>query len=108
MTRKTLKAAVVLCFGVSLATLVQAGDYDPAAVEAQKGGGCKDIAIRWFAYPVATLPDGSTVPSAISGDGGWYTGGSIHKCGSSRTNDATIKLTKSRRLTLVLPSPVGG
>lgn len=79
-----------------------------AALEAQKGGGCRDIATRWYIYPVATLPDQSTIPAAISGDGGWYTGGSIHRCGTSPTNDATIKLSKSRRVTFAFPVPVSG
>ena len=81
-----------------------------SAVSAQKGG-CRDIATRWFIYPVATLQDLSTVPAAIKGDGDWYSSGSgtsntvIHVCGSNPSYDSTLLMTSRRTLTVSFPTP---
>ncbi len=77
-------------------------------LEAQKPSKCVGVDTRWYIYPTATLPDGSTTPAAIRGDGNWYTGGAIQMCGTSPTYDSTIKLAKSRRITLAFPAPVSG
>jgi len=82
---------------------------------AAQSGGCKDPATRWFFYPQATMPDGtSTVNSTIKGDGGWYTNGAlginavIHICGSNPTDDSTIVLGSRRKLTFEFPAPIPG
>jgi hypothetical protein len=75
---------------------------------------CKDIPIRWFIYPVATLEDGSTVPSAITGDGNWYAASNgtsntvIHVCGDIPTRDATMALSSKRKISVSFGSPVTG
>ena len=92
---------------VVLATIL--GQWNVAL--AQKGG-CKDVAIRWFIYPVATLQDGeTTITSAIQGDNNWYSASSgtsntvIYVCG---TKDATMLMGRSRKLSLSFPAPVAG
>lgn len=83
--------------------------YGAVAVQAQKGGGgCKDVPVRWYIYPVATLSDGSTTAAAIQGDGNWYPNGSIHRCGANPTYDATMVVQKSRRVSFTFGAPVSG
>jgi hypothetical protein len=81
------------------------------AVFAQKNR-CKDVAVRWFIYPAATLQDGVTgITSAIQGDGNWYSTSSgtsntqIYVCG---TKDATLLMGQSRTLNLTFPAPAAG
>lgn len=75
---------------------------------------CKDVPIRWFIYPVATLSDDSTVPSAITGDGNWYSAASgtsntvIHVCGDNPTRDATVALSSKRTIGLTFGAPITG
>lgn len=77
-------------------------------------GGCTDVPIRWYVYPVASLADGSTIPAAIRGDGNWYSDASgasnsvIHRCGTNPTHDATMAVAKSRRVTFAFSSAVSG
>jgi hypothetical protein len=103
-----------LAIGLGGAGLAIAMVCGAAIVEAQKGGGCKDVPIRWFIFPVATLDDGSTVPAAIQGDGNWYSGSSgaanavIHRCGSDPTYDATMAVGKSRRVQFAFGAAVSG
>jgi hypothetical protein len=90
--------------------LFAGGAVSPAS--AQKN--CTDIPIRWFIYPVATLQDGSTVASAITGDGNWYAATSgtsntvIHVCGDNPTRDATVALGSKRKIGLSFPAPITG
>jgi hypothetical protein len=78
---------------------------------AQGGGKCTNPTFRAFIYPTATLPDGiNTVPSAILGDGNWYTNGNdvdaaIQVC--SGTYDAVLNvLVSKRKLTFKFPAPI--
>ena len=90
-----------------------AGEWTMAL--AQKGGGCRDVETRWFIYPVATLQDGTTVPSAIQGDGNWYSSGAggtsntvIHICGADPTYDSTMAMSSKRKLSVSFLAPVSG
>jgi len=73
---------------------------------------CTEQPLRFFIYPVTTLQDGTTtVPSAIKGDGNWYTDGGgmvarINIC--SETYDATLTLSTKRKLTVTFPAPIAG
>lgn len=86
---------------------------DGGGAWAQKSN-CKDVPIRWFVYPVATMQDGTTVPANIAGDGDWYASGSgasnslIHVCGANPTRDATATLSSKRELIVSFPAPVPG
>ncbi len=103
-------AVVKVCAGAAAGVLA-AGLWSGAW--AQKGK-CEGIPPRWFIYPVATMLDGSTVQSAISGDGNWYSASSgtsntvIHWCGENASNDATVLMSRKRKLTVALPAPVTG
>ena len=48
-----------LAIGLGGAGLAVAMVCGVAIVEAQKPGACKDVPIRWFIFPVATLADGT-------------------------------------------------
>lgn len=91
--------------------LLAGGAASPAL--AQKNT-CKDVPIRWFIYPVATLADGTTVAAAVVGDSNWYAASSgtsntvIHVCGDSATRDATLLMGTKRKLTVSLPEPIPG
>jgi hypothetical protein len=91
--------------------VIAAGMWNPAW--AQKGG-CKDVPIRWFVYPVATMQDGTTVPTNIAGDGDWYANGSgatnsvIHVCAANPTRDATATINSKRKLIVSFPAPITG
>lgn len=97
----------VLVFAMVL--LVTTGGV--ASAEAQKKPACKDVPIRWFFSATATQPDGTVVPSAISGDGAWYADGvnsSIHVCGTNPTYDATVAVSNKRKVSFSFGAPVNG
>jgi hypothetical protein len=82
---------------------------------AQPNGSCtsQDHPIRMMFYSTAYLAsDGTTpVPSAITGDGNWYTNGTdgtavIHICGGTR--DATLSTSKVRSLSYTFSGPIPG
>ena len=94
---------------VAAVAMVAAGEWTTAL--AQKGGGCRDVETRWFIYPVATLQDGTTVPSAIQGDGNWYSSAAgtsntvIHLCGADPTYNSTMSLVRQAEAVRILPRP---
>lgn len=81
--------------------------------DAQKNG-CKDIPIQWTFSPVATMPDGTQVPSTINSDGKAYsssTGTSntvIHVCGTDPTYDATMLVGGKRKVGFFFGAPLTG
>lgn len=82
-----------------------------SAAHAQKSSSCQDVQIRWFIFQTATMPDGTSVPSAIRGDGSWYSGGTnsvIHRCGTTPTYDATIVVASRRKVSFVFGAPLTG
>ena len=98
---------------VALTIVCVASQWNVAS--AQKGG-CRDVATRWFIYPVATLPTlpPTTVAAAITGDGDWYSSSSgtsntvIHVCGSDPTYDSTLLMSSRRKLSVAFPAPISG
>jgi hypothetical protein len=96
-------------YAIGVGALVMGGTV---ATAQKKGGGCQDVAIRWYVYPVATLADGSAIPAAIQGDGNWYSNSQgasnsvIHRCGTDPSYDATLLVGKTRRLNLVFGTPI--
>lgn len=82
-------------------------------LNAQGKGKCTNQPLRMELKSSATLSDGvTTVPSAVTGDGNWYTDGPgvgalIHYC--SGTYDAVLNLPQGKRmLTFTFPSPIPG
>jgi hypothetical protein len=69
-----------------------------------------DYTFRMMIYSSATLASDNftPVPSAITGDGNWYTDGAdgtatIHTCG---TRDATFNISKNRFVSFTFPNPI--
>ncbi len=97
---------------LSIGVVLGSGLWTGASAQKSK---CTDIPIRWFIYPVATMADGTTAPSAITGDGNWYAASSgtsntvIHVCGTSPSRDATVTLSIGKRtIGVAFPEPIAG
>jgi hypothetical protein len=94
--------------GSNIFNVIQGGN-------AASTGSCtsSDHPVRMYFSTTATMPDGvNTVPSAVFGDGNWYTdgttdgNGSIHICGGTR--DATFNISTKRALNFNFPGKIPG